>query len=266
MRRLFASLAAVLSVSVAVGIPQVGATDLTGIGYVDQAQINATPEFRDVQNQLAAYKQQLDADFENQVRSTKGDDAQHALADQFSQRYAAKQHELVDPLVSRAQAAVAAIAQNLNLSVVVDRRIIIVGGLDITSDVVAQFHAQTASKTPNASSPPSAIGYVDQQTIDALPKVKAANTSYVTFQQKQHNDVQKALAAAKTDAARNAIVAQAQDQDAQQQEHLIDPIVDKTRSVMASIAKARHLALVVDKAAIIYGGTDVTSDVQSSLQ
>ena len=266
MRRLLASLAAVLSVAVAVGIPEVGATDLTGIGYVDQAQINATPEFRDAQSQLAAYKQQLDADFQNQMRSVSGDDAQHKLSDQFSQRFASRQHQLIDPLIARAQAAVAAIAANLNLSVVVDRRIIIVGGLDITSDVVAQFHAQTTPKSANASPQPSVIGYVDQQTIDVLPQVKAANDSYLAFQQRQRGDVQKAIAGAKSDVQRNAILSQAQAADAQQQQTLIDPIVEKTRAAMAHIADQRHLALVVDKAAIIYGGTDVTSDVQTNLQ
>lgn len=266
MRRLLASLAAVLSVAVVVGIPQVGATDLTGIGYVDQAQINAMPEFRDAQSQLAAYKQQLDTDYATQARALTSDDAQHALADKFAQRFASRQHQLVDPLIARAQSSIAAIAANLNLSVVVDRRIIIVGGLDITSDVVAQFHAQSAPKAASASAPPSVIGYVDQQSIDALPKVKAANDSYLAFQQKQRGELQKALAAAKNDTERTAALTQAQATDARQQQSLIDPIVEKTRVAMARIAEQRHLALVVDKAAILYGGADVTSDVQKNLK
>ncbi len=266
MRRWCAWLTAVVSLALAIGVPEVSATDLTGIGYVDQAQLNALPEFRDAQSKLAAFKQQLDADYSTQAHSAKDADAQHALADQFGERFAKKQEELLGPLVQRAQAAIATIAQNLNLSVVVDRRILIVGGLDITADVLARFQAQTSLQAAPSSPPPSVIGYVDQQTIDTLPSVKAANDQYLAFQNQQHATLQQSLTVAKNDKERGALLAQAQAEDLQQQEKIIDPVVAKTRTIMQQIAEKRHLALVVDKRVIFYGGTDVTSDVQSTLQ
>lgn len=266
MRRLLASFVAMVSLAISIGIPQASATDLTGIGYLDQAQLNAVPEFRDAQSKLLVYKQQLDSDFANQLRGVKGEDAQRALENQFSERFVGKQHELVDPLLARAQAAIAAVARNLNLSVVVDRRIIIVGGLDITSDVIAQFHVETPEGSSGAALPPQVIGYVDQRSIDQIPSVKSANEKYLAFQGQQRAEVQKALTSAKTDADRNAILTRAQAADGQRQHDTIDPIVEKTRRAMATVAGRRSLALIVDKAAILYGGTDVTGDIQAAVK
>jgi outer membrane protein len=266
VRRLLASFAAIVSLAVSIGIPQASATDLTGIGYLDQTQLNAAPEFRDAQSKLIAYKQQLDSDFANQVRGVKGEDAQRALANQFSERFAGKQHELVDPLIARAQAAIAAVARTLNLSVVVDRRIIIVGGLDVTGEVIAQFHLATPESSNGAVSPPQVIGYVDQRSVDQIPGVKSANDKYLAFQRQQRAEVQKALASVRSDADRNAILTRAKAADERRQRETIDPIVARTREAMATVAGRRSLALIVDKAAILYGGTDVTADVQTAVR
>ncbi len=47
---------------------------------------------------------------------------------------------------------------------------------------------------------------------------------------------------------------------------MIDPLVDQTRNVIAQVARKRGLVLVIDKGNLVYGGTDITSDVTSALK
>ncbi len=56
----------------------------------------------------------------------------------------------------------------------------------------------------------------------------------------------------------NKIVSDKQDQ-------LLKPLVDQTRTTTSSVARKKSLLLVVDKADVIYGGTDITADVQNAL-
>ena len=50
------------------------------------------------------------------------------------------------------------------------------------------------------------------------------------------------------------------------QNQTIKPLVDKTRDAMSSVAQKRGLILVIDRASVIYGGTDITADVTSALK
>jgi outer membrane protein len=52
--------------------------------------------------------------------------------------------------------------------------------------------------------------------------------------------------------------------DKQKQE--IQPLVDQTRDAIAGVARKRGLLLVIDRSNLIYGGTDITSDVTSALK
>jgi outer membrane protein len=51
-----------------------------------------------------------------------------------------------------------------------------------------------------------------------------------------------------------------------EQNRTLKPLVDQTRSAMANVAGQKHLILVVDRADIIYGGMDITADVQNALK
>jgi outer membrane protein len=51
-----------------------------------------------------------------------------------------------------------------------------------------------------------------------------------------------------------------------QQEKVLKPLVDQTRDAMAKVAGQKHLILVVDRSDVIFGGTDITSDVQNALK
>jgi outer membrane protein len=245
--------------------PAAIAADLTDVGFVDQAELANMPVFISANRQLAAYKSQLDGQYNAALRHAASDADRQRVALQFQQQYADKQREIVGPLFQRAQLAIAQVSAAHNLTIVVDKRIVIFGGQDITKDVETLFFGGQAIQPPAASPPPSSIGYVDQTALDSLPKVKTANDEMNQFATTQRTLFAPQLAQAKTAAQRQQIYQQYNKSVSDKQDQLLKPLVDDTKRATADVAGKKKLILVVDRADVIYGGTDITADVQNDL-
>lgn len=265
MKIRFATFVVALGVLAAAIAPAAIAADLTDIGYIDQADIANLPVFVNANRQLQAYKAQLDAQFAAAMKHASSDADKQRVSMQFQQQFSDKQRELVGPLFQRAQLAIASVSASRNLSVVVDKRVVIYGGQDITKDVEGLFSSQQAIQPPTASPPPSEIGYVDQSVLDTLPKVKSANDQMSQFAAQQRQYFSAKIAQAKTTADKQQIYQQFNKTVSDKQDQLLKPLVDQTRAATADVARKKNLLLVVDRADIIYGGTDITTDVQNAL-
>lgn len=263
--RCAASFAALAFAAVALA-PATLAADVTDIGYVDQAALSGIPAFTSATRQLATYKAQLDRQFAHQVRTVRDQGAQARIAQQFQNELAQRQRDLFGPLFQRAQVAIASVASSRNLSVIVDKRIVVVGGQDVTGDVEGLLNGPGDPIPPVNSPPPSSVGYVDQAQIDMIPKLKAANDDFVKFQAAQQKEAQQKLRGAKNDADRQAILRSYQAALADKQKSTIGPLVDQTRNAIADVAKKKGLLLVIDRSNLIYGGTNITTDVTSVLK
>jgi outer membrane protein len=241
------------------------AADLTDVGYIDQADVANLPVFVNANRQLSSYKSQLDAQYNGQVRKARTDAERQQIALQFQQRLTDKQRDVVGPLFQRAQLAIAAVSATRNLSVVVDKRVVIYGGQDITKDVETIFSSPQAIQAPAATPPPSEIGYVDQQALDGIPKVQSANTAMSQYEATQRQLYSAKVAQAKNDSDKRQILTEYNKLIADKQDQLLKPLVDQTRAATSDVARKKNLMLVLDKADVIYGGMDITADVQSAL-
>jgi outer membrane protein len=245
--------------------PEVIAADLTDVGFVDQADIANLPVFVDANRQLAAYKSQLDNQYNAQLKRASSDADKQRITMQFQTELNDKQRELAGPLFQRAQYAIAAVSATRNLSVVVDKRIVIYGGQDITKDVETVFGGSQAVVAPVSSPPPSEIGYVDQTVLDGIPKVQSANSEMSQFETTERQLYASRLAQARNEADRQQILTEFNKTIYDKQDQLLKPLVDETKSATGDVARRKKLLLVVDRADIVYGGTDITSDVQNAL-
>ena len=243
--------------------PQALAVDVLDVGYVDQAAIGALTPFVNAQQQLAQFRDQTARQFQA-ASAGKSDAEKQRIFNDFNQKLAAKQHELFDPLLGRAQTAIAYVAAGKSLSIVVDKSIVIYGGQDITKEVLDTI-AQPAVVAPVNTPPPSTIGFVDQTQIDALPKVKAANDSFLATRAKLGQELNKQLAG-KSQAEQATIVQQFNDQLKTEQKKTVQPIIDQTQKAIATVARQHKLSLVIDQIDRVYGGTDITSDVVNALK
>ena len=241
------------------------AADLTDVGYVDQADVANMPVFIVANRQLANVKAQLDGQYNAQIRRARSDAEKQQITMQFQQQFSDKQREIVGPLLQRAQLAIAAVSTTRNLTIVVDKRVVIYGGQDITKDVEAVFSSPQSIPPPAASPPPSEIGFVDQTVLDGVPKVQTANTQMNQFETTQRQIFSVKMAEAKSNGDKAQILQQFNKTISDKQDQLLKPLVDQTRSATADVARKKGLLLVVDKADVIYGGTDITTDVQNVL-
>jgi outer membrane protein len=242
------------------------AADITDIGYVDQAALSNLPRFVSANNRLASYKAQLDRQYTARTRGIKSQSDQARIAQEFQNKLVAKQRELLGPLFGRAQVAIASVASTKNLSVVVDKRIVIFGGQDVTRNVIDLFNGIGDPVPPANTPPPSSVGYVDQNAINQTPKVKKANDDFVKFQQEQSIAAQQKMRAAKSDADRQQIFKDLQKTLADKRKQTLDPVVEQMRKVIEDVARKKGLLLVIDRTNLIYGGTDITNDVSNGLK
>jgi Skp family chaperone for outer membrane proteins len=244
--------------------PQVLATDISDIGLVDQSALGQLGPFVAAQQEFAQFQRGLAAQFQAATKGKSQADQQRIYQD-FNNRAAAKQRELFGPLLGRAQAAIASVAANKGLGVVVDKTVIIYGGLDITKDVIDMLNQPGPVLPPINSPPPSEVGYVDQQQLDALPKLKKANDDYLQARQTLQAQLNAQLKGKSAD-QRQAVITSFNNQLADEQKKVVQPVIDSTTNAIADIAKKKGLLLVIDATNRVYGGTDVTPDVLKALQ
>ncbi len=244
--------------------PQVLATDISDIGFVDQSALGQLGPFVSAQQQFAQFQQSLAQQFQAAIKG-KSPAQQQQIYQSFNSQAAAKQRALFGPLLGRAQAAIASVAANRGLSVVVDKTIVIYGGLDITQDVISMLNQPGPVLPPVNSPPPSEVGYVDQTQIDTLPKVKKANDDFLSFRQTLAAQL-AAQSKGKSDAQRAQLAQSLNSQLDDEQKKVLQPVIDSTNAAISSVAKQKHLLLVIDATNRVYGGTDVTSDVVKALQ
>jgi len=242
------------------------AADVTDIGYVDQNALANLPAFAAANRKLESAKAELDKQFAARVRGYKNPADQTRIAQEFQNKFAAKQRELLGPLFARAQVSIASVASSKNLSVIVDKRIVIFGGTDVTGAVVDLFQGVGDPVPPVNTPPPSSVGYVDELAINQVPKVKKAQDDFAKFRNDQTNAAQQKMRSAKTDADRQQIFKDLQKTLLDKQKEILNPVIEQTRAAVAEAAKKKGLLLVIDRSNLIYGGTDITTDVTSALK
>ncbi len=244
--------------------PQALATDVNDIGFVDQGAIGGLPAFAAAQQQFAQFRDQTARDFQAAIKGKSQADQQRIYGD-YNQKLAAKQHELFDPLLNRAQTAIALVAAQHSLSVVVDKQIVIYGGMDITKDVLSTINQAGIIVPPVNTPPPSEVGYVDQTQIDQLPKAKAAADAFQAARARLGQELNKELAG-KSQADQLALVQSFNNQLKDEQKKDVQPLNDQIQKAISDVARKQKLLLVVDQADRVYGGTDVTADVLAALK
>lgn len=266
IRKLIRLLAAA-AVLTFIAAPVAIAADLTDVGYIDQAAVGSLPQFQKADQQVAQYKARLDPQFASAMKSAKSQADQQRVQQDFQNKFLDEQRKVLGPLFARAQAAIAQVSSNRKLTVIVDKRIVVYGGQDITKDVVDLVNGPGPVVAPAATPGPSDIGYVDQTQIDSVPKIKSANDSFTKWANDQRTAALKQMQSAKNDQKKQQQIFQDYQQKlTAQQQKVLKPLVDQTRDAMAKVAQQKHLILVVDRSDVIYGGTDITSDVQNALK
>jgi len=107
----------------------------SNIGVVNQQMlVSQHPDMAKAQEAMQAEVESAKKDFETKSATMNDKDKQDYYA-QIQQRLSLKQQELIDPVLSKVEAAIKAVADAKGLSVVMDKGNVVYGGLDITEEV-----------------------------------------------------------------------------------------------------------------------------------
>ncbi len=256
---------AATALAVVLAAPAALAADVTDIGFVDQEALSSLPAFASANRQLNDYGQGLQRQFTARAKGA-SQDQQQKLQQQFQSEMQQKQQQLFGPLFAKAQVAIASVASSKNLTVIIDKRIVVAGGVDITGNVRDLLTAPGDPVPPVATPPPSSVGYIDQGSIDGVPKVKSAEEEFAKFRSDEDKSASDKMKAAKSESDREAVLKDYRKALDDEGTKVVKPVLDQTRSAIAGVAKKRGLALVIDRSMIIFGGTDITSDVTGAIK
>ncbi len=95
--------------------------------------------------------------------------------------------------------------------------------------------------------------------------MQTANNTMNQFEATQRQLYSAKIAQAKSNNDKTQILQQYNKLISDKQDQLLKPLVDQTKTATEDVARKKNLMLVVDRADVVYGGTDITSDVQNVL-
>lgn len=112
----------------------------------------------------------------------------------------------------------------------------------------------------------SAIGLVDRQqimqTMPGLSEVQNSMRSAIETSQKEFDE----KSANMTDSEKQKLMGEYQEKLGAKEKELVEPLNKKLDDAISAVGKKKGLSVVVDKGVIVYGGTDVTSEVSAELK
>ena len=140
----------------------------------------------------------------------------------------------------------------------------IVIALVFMGSVVALALTQTGSGIASAASSVN-VGVVDR---DAILSQHPDGKNFQTQMNAAIEEVQKDFeekSKGMTDQEKADYYRQCQQRLAQKQSELMEPILKSVDDTIKKVADSKGLSVVIEKAVVVYGGTDITQDVISRL-
>ena len=130
--------------------------------------------------------------------------------------------------------------------------------------VVVLALTQSGSGIASAASS-SNVGVIDyREVMSKHPDVNTLNTQM----QQAVADAQKEFqekSANMSDQEKSDYYQQTQQRLQQKQQELFDPIQKSVEASVKSVAEAKGLTVVLDKSSVVYGGQDITQDVENKI-
>ena len=119
-----------------------GAESSSAIGVVDRQQLMQTmPGLAEVQNSMRAEVETAQKEFEEKSKDM-NDQEKTKLMTEYQEKLGEKQKGLIEPLTKKLDEAISAVGKKKGLVVVVDKPVVVYGGLDVTSDVSNELKKQ----------------------------------------------------------------------------------------------------------------------------
>ncbi|MBQ7569143.1 OmpH family outer membrane protein, partial [bacterium] len=235
------------------------------VGSIDQEAIVSLEAFTKAEKELQAFAEAKQKEFEKEAKAKAGkqgaDTELQNLSRKLQLELNQKRNEIMNPLQTRAEAAVASVARSKGLTVVLDKRIVIYGIEDITEDVKQVFQQEGELKLPDivdASNCP--VAYFDQTVVRSLRVFTEAEMRLYNARSdmmREYENRVKNLTPSEKEALQREMSARLE----AFQEQIMTPLYQKVTNSVNEVSKAQGISLVLDKQNVMYGGRNITDSV-----
>lgn len=234
------------------------------VGCLNSELIYSLDEFKNAQKQLDQEAQKIYKDYEEQSKNVP-DETKRKLYFAAKQLIDNKTTSMLLPLKERANKAVASIANQKKMSIILDKNICVTGAPDITEDVIKVFKQEDKIKSPETAQEDknalnSPIGYFNQEVIYQLKVFQEAEAKlYQTFQQYQTDLQKKAKNLSKEQ--QEQLIQEYEIIFNQNKEKVYSPLYEDLNRAIEEVGKSEKLSIILDSANVMYGGVNVTDQV-----
>lgn len=233
------------------------------VGAVDQEVLSGLDEFKKAQKD----GDKLQEDFRKEMEKTLPKDPskwgpkERQLLTEKRAEVQRKLNALMEPLQQRQEAAVLKVSRDHKLTVMLDKRIVVYGVADYTDEVKKLFQGKEEIKMGDeVDTSKSPIGYFDQDVVRNLKVFQLVETQV----QRKELELMKKLEEAKgkvSPAELEVLTNNARGELEAYKEQLVTELFSKVNDSVKEVAEGQGLALVLDKAHVLQGGRNMTSEV-----
>ena len=233
------------------------------VAMLDAEAIYAMKDFLDVKKELEA----LGKEYEDRLRKAnpKTPEELERMRVQMRVQLETESGKRLKPLRDRVVAAIATLASEKKYRVVLDKKIVVTGVVDITEDVKKKFAETKAGEVPKVPETESHVGYVNQEVIGELSIYKKANAELLETFKKIGEDAQKRAKELKSDADREKLRAEMIRMCEEEKKKAEESVGTKVSDAITAVAKEKGLSLVLNSHHILWGGRNLTDDVIKKL-
>lgn len=239
------------------------------VASIDESVIYQMDMFVKANEDLNKWADETSKKKQEEVKD-KSDEEKAKAFQEYQAELDIKTNETLNPLKEKARAAVANAAKNKDVTVVLDKKIVVYGVPDITDEVKALLESGGELTYPEENTEElkvAPIGYFDQNIVSSLKVFKEAEMELFqernAMLQKMREELQKAEQAGKQpspaeiQAMQKAIEARLE--SLQQQK--LTPLLKAVNDSVEEVAEQEGLSLVLDTQHVMYGGRNLTEMV-----
>jgi Skp family chaperone for outer membrane proteins len=236
-------------------------TGVKSVGSLDEDELATLPEFKKAKDEIEVEVKKIEATLPKPKPGQRMTPALEAQVREARLKAQQEENKRLNPLKTKVEAAITAVARNKNLMVVLDKKIVVYGVPDITEDVKKAFEApgdlKLADEVDTTKSP---IGYFDQEVVRALRAFQEADMDIYrkrTELLKKYEDK-----ARKAPPDQRPMLEQSFRLELENyQQQVMTPLTQKVNDAVKEVAGAEGVSLVLDKQHVMHGGRNMTNEV-----
>ncbi|MCE1245933.1 MAG: OmpH family outer membrane protein [Firmicutes bacterium] len=249
----------------------------SNVGAIDRDKIYELPEFVDAQKKMEEYGKSIQAKIETETKGLNKNDPKdiakiQEILSKYEREVSVQENTIKNPLMKRAEAAIATIAVKKGLNTILDKKIVVCGTQDITNDVVEFMKANKTITPPtdkeiDALTAKSKVGYFDQSVVMSLKDFRTAREEMEKIKEAARQAFEQEVKTKKlTQEQAGQLQMSYMDDLKKKSDDLHAPIFRKVNRTVETVAKTKGLSIVVDKENILYGGINITSEVADEMK